>query len=169
MKVRKAVNNCFMDFVREKCGETGSAISLIELLAIYLLQFWTNCCTNLVPFFVCQIWVITNSKSATNITWTFWMRNWGFVSPIFLPIFLLPLLNLSVMSHIESRIWTPLYPSSVVTGSIFSATLGGHLRYQPDSPVGSINIKPTKIWFLGCLKLFLSELLVFSGSNYRDC
>ena len=87
MKVRKAVNNCFMDFVREKCGETGSAISLIELLAIYLLQFWTNCCTNLVPFFVCQIWVITNSKSATNITWTFWMRNWGFVSPIFLPIF----------------------------------------------------------------------------------
>ena len=59
-------------------------------------------------FFLWKIWVITNSKSAPNITWwVYWMRNRGLLLPIFCTFFY----PVTLLTHSAMNLWrTFLFP-----------------------------------------------------------
>ena len=137
-------------------------------MPIHLLQFWPNCRTNLVPFFVCQIWVITDAKSATNINWTLWMRNWGLGSPTFLHILIqLPLLNHSAMSsftrhkHRIKNLNPPLPILSCNRVDLFGNTRWS-LEMSTGLPGGLHKHQPNQDLIFGLLETFSWASSLFS-------
>ena len=59
-------------------------------------------CTNVIKQILCQIWVLTNSKSAANVTWqVYWMRNRGLLLQTFCTLYTqLAILTYSGLYHI---------------------------------------------------------------------
>ena len=73
-------------FILQKISPERDRLQLFCTFAIILDKFSAPTSSN---FFLWKIWVITNSKSAPNITWwVYWMRNRGLLFPIFCTFFI---------------------------------------------------------------------------------
>ena len=72
-------------FILQKISPERDRLQLFCTFAIILDKFSAPTSSN---FFLWKIWVITDSKSAPNITWwVYWMRNRGLLLPNFLHFF----------------------------------------------------------------------------------
>ena len=72
-------------FILQKIVAWRDRLQLFCTFAVNLVKFSAPMSFN---FFLCKIWVITNSKSAANITlWVYWMRNRGLLSKTFCTLF----------------------------------------------------------------------------------
>ena len=73
-------------FILQKISPHRDRIQLSSTFAVIFDKF--SILTSMI-FFLCKIWVITNSKYAANITWwVYWMRNRGLLLPIFCTFFI---------------------------------------------------------------------------------
>ena len=98
-------------FILQKISPERDRLQLFCTFAIILDKFSAPMSPN---FFLWKIWVITNSRSAANITWwVYWMRNRGLLLPIFLHFFY-PVTLLTHSAVTVSRIslgqgnWSPI-------------------------------------------------------------
>jgi hypothetical protein len=72
-------------FILQKISPEGDRLQHFCTFALILAKFSAPMSSN---FFLCKIWVITNSKSAANITWrVYWMRNRGLLLQTFCTLF----------------------------------------------------------------------------------
>ena len=72
-------------FILQKIVAWRDRLQLFCTFAVNLVKFSAPMSFN---FFLCKIWVITNSKSAANITlWVYWMRNRRLLLTIFCTLF----------------------------------------------------------------------------------
>ena len=72
-------------FIVQKIGPERDRLQLFCTFAVILVKFSAPMSFN---FFLCKIWVITNSKSAANITsWVYWMRNRSLLLKTFCNLF----------------------------------------------------------------------------------
>ena len=72
-------------FILQKIGPEWDRLQHFCTFAVILVKYSAPTSSN---FFLCKIWVMTNSKSAANITWwVYWMRNRGLLSKTFCTLF----------------------------------------------------------------------------------
>ena len=117
-------------FILQKIGPERDRLQHFCTFALILAKFSAPMSSN---FFLCKIWVITNSKSAANITWrVYWMRNRGLLLQTFCTLFTqLAILTYSAMPQMMPQTcprWcprhAPLMPHSVQGQILTKFTLG---------------------------------------------
>ena len=71
--------------ILQKIVAQRGRLQLFCTFAVILVKYSAPTSSN---FFLCKIWVMTNSKNAANITWwVYWMRNRGLLSKTFCTLF----------------------------------------------------------------------------------